>query len=174
MWGSPKSHSRRSVRLPRFLVDELARTVMTRPRDEPAFPSPPGAVLRNRNARAAWFDAAAREIGVPGLTPHELRHTAASLAVSAGADVKAVQRMLGHASAAMTLDRYADPFDDDLDEAADRRDALRSRSCGPRADRVRTPCGPEPARRLRPTPPRRRVRRSGWVSCEWRRGESNP
>ena len=34
--------------------------------------------------------------------------TAASLAVSAGANVKAVQRMLGHASAAMTLDVCAD------------------------------------------------------------------
>ena len=49
------------------------------------------------------------------LTIHDLRHTAASLAISAGANVKAVQRMLGHASAAMTLDTYADLFDDDLD-----------------------------------------------------------
>jgi integrase len=70
-----------------------------RPADELAFPSPQGAVLRNRNARSAWFDAAARAIGEPGLTPHELRHTAASLAIKGGAKVKAVQRMLGHASA---------------------------------------------------------------------------
>lgn len=35
--------------------------------------------------------------------------------MSAGANVKAVQRMLGHKSAAMTLDVYADLFDDDLD-----------------------------------------------------------
>ena len=51
----------------------------------------------------------------PRVTIHDLRHTAASLAVSSGANVKAVQRMLGHASAAMTLDTYADLFDDDLD-----------------------------------------------------------
>jgi len=38
--------------------------------------------------------------------------------VSAGANVKAVQKMLGHASAAMTLDVYADLFDDDLDAVA--------------------------------------------------------
>jgi integrase len=82
-------------------------------------------VLRNRNARRSWFDAAAAAIDEPGLTPHELRHTAASLAVSAGANVKAVQRMLGHASAAMTLDRYADLFDDDLDAVADRLDSIR-------------------------------------------------
>ncbi len=120
--------------LPRFLVDELARTVVTRPADELAFPSPQGAVLRNRNARSAWFDAAARAIGEPGLTPHELRHTAASLAIKAGANVKAVQRMLGHASAAMTLDRYADLFDDDLDDVADRLDTLRAASRGRVAD----------------------------------------
>jgi integrase len=40
-----------------------------------------------------------------------------------GANVKAVQRMLGHAKASMTLDVYADLFDDDLDVVADRFDA---------------------------------------------------
>jgi integrase len=40
----------------------------------------------------------------PRITAHALRHNAASLAVLAGANVKMVQRMLGHASAAMTLD----------------------------------------------------------------------
>jgi integrase len=133
-WGTPKTHGRRSVPLPRFLVDDLARTVVPRPANELAFPSPQGAVLRNRNARSAWFDAAARAIGEPGLTPHELRHTAASLAIKAGANVKAVQRMLGHASAAMTLNRYADLFDDDLDDVADRLDTLRAASRGQVAD----------------------------------------
>ena len=45
------------------------------------------------------------------------------LAVSVRANVKAVQRMLGHAKASMTLDTYADLFDEDLDEVADRLDA---------------------------------------------------
>jgi integrase len=56
------------------------------------------------------------------MTIHDLRHMAASLAVSAGANVKAVQRMLGHASAAVTLDTYADLFDDDLDAVSDALD----------------------------------------------------
>jgi site-specific recombinase XerC len=68
---------------------------------------------------------AAAAAGVAGLTPHELRHTSASLGVSAGANVKAVQRMLGHASAAMTLDMYADLFDDDLEAVAERLNVLR-------------------------------------------------
>ncbi len=38
--------------------------------------------------------------------------------MSAGANVKALQRMLGHASAAMTLDVYAELFDDDLNSVA--------------------------------------------------------
>jgi integrase len=45
---------------------------------------------------------------------------AASLAISAGANPKVVQRMLGHASAPMTLDVYADLFDSDLESVADR------------------------------------------------------
>lgn len=43
-------------------------------------------------------------------------------AIPAGTNVKAVQRMLGHASAAMTLDVYADLFEDDLEQVADRLD----------------------------------------------------
>ena len=59
----------------------------------------------------------------PSITPHDLRHSAASLAISAGANVKAVQRMLGHAKASMTLDVYADLFDADLDDVAANLDA---------------------------------------------------
>lgn len=69
------------------------------------------------------FDPAVTAAGLGDLQPHELRHTAASLAVAASANVQAVQRMLGHASAAMTLDVYSGLFDDDLDAVAERLDA---------------------------------------------------
>jgi len=67
-----------------------------------------------------------------------------SLAISAGANVKAVQRMLGHASAAMTLDTYADLFDDDLDAVAvalndARRASIAVRSFGSRDLRGQPP-----------------------------------
>lgn len=65
----------------------------------------------------------------PDLTPHDLRHTAASLAISVGANVKAVQRMLGHKSAAMTLDTYADLFDDDLAAVAQKIDSVVPKLC---------------------------------------------
>jgi integrase len=90
-WGLPKTHERRWVPVPRFLVDELAEHVAGKAADELVFTSPKGSVLRVRGARRAWFDRAVQRCGVPGgLHPHELRHTAASLAVSAGANVKAV------------------------------------------------------------------------------------
>jgi integrase len=123
-WGLPKSHERRWVPLPRLLADALAVQLAGKAPEELAFTTRHGAVLRVRGARRSWFDRAAVAAGVPGLTPHELRHTAASLAVSAGANVKAVQAMLGHAKASMTLDVYADLFDDDLDTVGERLDAV--------------------------------------------------
>jgi integrase len=132
-WGLPKSHERRWVPVPRFLVDDLAAQVAGKAPDELVFPSSVGTTLRVRSARRSWFDRAAVSVGLGGLTPHELRHTAASLAVSAGANVKAVQRMLGHAKASMTLDVYADLFDDDLEAVADRLDEIARREGGMRA-----------------------------------------
>lgn len=61
-------------------------------------------------------------------TFHNLRHTAVSLAISAGANIKVVQRIAGHKSATMTLDVYGDLFDDDLADSAKRLDAELSRS----------------------------------------------
>jgi integrase len=81
-----------------------------------------------------WIAGAATTPEFPTITPHDLRHTAASLAVSAGANVKVVQRMLGHAKASITLDVYADLFDEDLDSVLDRLDtAIKSA-----ADALRT------------------------------------
>jgi integrase len=122
IWGDPKNHQRRSVPIPRFLVDELDVLKAGKGPNDLMFTGARGGVLRNGNFRRDVFNPAAVKAGLDGLTPHELRHTAASLAISSGANVKAVQRMLGHASAAMTLDVYAGLFDDDLDGLADRMD----------------------------------------------------
>jgi integrase len=67
-------------------------------------------------------------LGTIRSTPLCCHHTAASLAISSGANVKAVHRMLGHASAAMTLDVYADLFDDDLDTVSASLNASRAAS----------------------------------------------
>ena len=63
--------------------------------------------------------------------PHELHANALSELLqekrSAGVNVLALQRMLGHTSAKVTLDTYADLFDDDLDAVAVTLDSRYSR-----------------------------------------------
>jgi integrase len=51
--------------------------------------------------------AAGAAIGVPGLRPHDLRHSYAVAALRSGVDVKTVQHNLGHRNASITLDTYA-------------------------------------------------------------------
>ena len=104
--GTPKSHKRRSVPFPRLLENELARACEGKGRAELVFGDANGNYLRRTRTSAgskSWFKTALRRCDIPPMTTHDLRHTAASLAISSGANVKAVQRMLGHASAAMTL-----------------------------------------------------------------------
>jgi len=120
VFGDPKTHAARAVPVPQFLADQLAAQVDEQPPDTFVFPARRGGVLRLRNWRREVFNPAVKSSGVQELTPHDLRHTAASLAIAAGANVKAVQRMLGHASAAMTLDVYSGLFEDDLDGVAER------------------------------------------------------
>ncbi|MDO5533198.1 MAG: tyrosine-type recombinase/integrase [Propionibacteriaceae bacterium] len=150
VWGATKTHERREVPLPRFLAVLLEGHVMGKAPDALVFTGPQGAVLRGSTFRARALSHAAEELGlcvpkldaegkqvtrrrrgvdVPVFTghfhPHEFRHTAASLAIASGADVKVVQQMLGHKSATMTLDLYGHLFPDRLDVVADAMEAAR-------------------------------------------------
>jgi integrase len=117
--------------------------------DDLVFAAPGGGVLRIATFRTRVFNPAVAKL--PGIdedgkpttdwprpTMHDLRHTAASLSISAGANAKAVQTMLGHKSAALTLDTDADLFPDDLEAVAEALDpavlALRKSA----ADALRT------------------------------------
>ncbi len=126
VFSSPKTHQSRSVPIPRFMIDDLASLAAGRGENDFVFSSPRGDVLRNRNFRRAGFEPAVAAAGLGPLTPHALRHTAASLAIAAGANVKVVQTMLGHKSATMTLDLYGHLFADQLDEVADAMEAARA------------------------------------------------
>lgn len=101
-----------------------------RPDDAPLFTARKGGPLRNSNFRHYFFDPAVQRAGLAPLTPHNLRDTAASLAVASGANVKAVQRMLGHASASMTLDVYSGLFDAELDDVAERMNDAATEALG--------------------------------------------
>ena len=52
------------------------------------------------------------------LTLYSLRHTFASVAIAAGADVKTLQELMGHEDATVTLNTYAAAFADRRVEVA--------------------------------------------------------
>jgi integrase len=122
--GTLKSHKSRTVALPAFVIDALAVTAAGKGRDELLWATAAGTPLGPPAPTTSWLAyAVARcrkaDPAFPRVTAHALRHTAASLAIHAGANPLVVQRMLGHASAAMTLDVYADLFESDLDTVAE-------------------------------------------------------
>lgn len=124
--GTPKTWETRDVPMPTQVVDALRPLCEGRDGDALVFTRPNGERLIEQSADKVakhddayqWFGRALKESNCPRLTIHDLRHTAASIAISSGANVKAVQRMLGHRLASMTLDTYADLFDSDLEEVA--------------------------------------------------------
>jgi integrase len=82
----------------------------------------------------AWWVRARDDVGLEGMRFHDLRHGFASALISAGCSIKAVQRALGHASAATTLDIYAHLWGDDEDHIR----AAVDRALGPAEDQLRT------------------------------------
>lgn len=125
--GSPKSGKPRTVSLPAVVVELLGDGGEP---DALVFPDSAGGHMRGTNVRRRWWAAA---VAAAGLFPrtetnaageavtvydfklHELRHTAASLAIQAGANIKALQNMLGHESAGLTLDRYGHLYGSDVE-----------------------------------------------------------
>jgi len=124
--STPKTDaSTRLVPLPAIVIDSLRAEMEGRHPTDLVFPGSDGDYMRRVRASAgskSWWKSALKAAGVETMVIHDLRHTAASIAVNAGGNVKSVQRMLGHASAAMTLDRYADLFDEGLDRLLDQID----------------------------------------------------
>jgi integrase len=134
--GSPKNGKGRTVSLPAFVADLL-------PPGQPdalVFPDSEGGHMRGTNVRRRWWS---RAVAAAELFPrtevdetvvydfklHELRHTAASLAIQAGANIKALQNMLGHESAGLTLDRYGHLYGSDVEAVGVAINALLTRKC---------------------------------------------
>jgi integrase len=114
--GQTKSRHHRSVSVPQFVLDELSVQCAKRSLDDLVFGD--GAYLPRPKSDGGWFAGAVKRAKVQKITPHDLRHSCASIAISFGVNVLALSRMLGHTSAKVTLDTYTDLFDTDLDAVA--------------------------------------------------------
>lgn len=73
--------------------------------DSPVCVNGSGKMLEPRNLNR-WWNAFRVEAGFPTLLLHELRHTAASIALGLGVDIETVQKALGHSDASVTLNTY--------------------------------------------------------------------
>jgi integrase len=126
--GPTKSHQTRSVAVPPSLAaaleDHLAQRVAADP-DHLVFTGPKGAPLRYSAFYHRLWRPTLRRLGLPAVGIHVTRHSAAAAMISAGATPKAVQAVMGHASAAFTLTVYGHLFDADLDALAERLDDQR-------------------------------------------------
>lgn len=140
--GSPKNGKARTASLPAFVGDLLFTASDD---DALVFPDSAGGYMRGSNVRRRWWsqavakaqlfprtttDAAGKPTVVYDFKLHELRHTAASLAIQAGANIKALQNMLGHESAGLTLDRYGHLYGSDVEAVGVAINALLTRGCG--------------------------------------------
>jgi integrase len=116
--GDTKTHQRRSVPiLTTALADELKQVVNRRDPSEFLFPGPDGGSMSIGWFRVR-FDRAVTQLGLEGVTPHTLRHTAGSLALASGASVVTVQKLLGHLNATTTMNVYSHQLPDDFDTLA--------------------------------------------------------
>ena len=87
----------------------ISAYVFTRESDpEPMHPQSPTRYLKNFSDR----------YGVPGLHPHKLRHTFASIAITSGADIASVSEALGHTDKAVTLRMYTHASEESISRAS--------------------------------------------------------
>ncbi len=145
------------MRLPRFLCAELGAYLASRPSDPDAlvFTALSGTPLWENNFVRRHFKPAigaaneqlvktARAGERPALLPeglrfYDLRHSCASLLIAKGASVKAVQKQLGHKSAAMTLDVYGHLWPDETERLAERMDQAHAAAVSERSRPQRGP-----------------------------------
>lgn len=136
--GPPKTRAAiRTVTLPRWVAARLeahARDHTGRSPDGFVFPAPAGGVLPRTRFRARFWLPAVEAAALDGLRVHDLRHTAVSLWIQSGADVKTVAVRAGHTSVSVVLDRYGHLYGD-ADAAL--ADALEHLAPQPSAEVVR-------------------------------------
>jgi integrase len=114
----PKNASRRTVDLPQRAVEALRRHRKQQAEEQLkmgssrqdqglVFATNKGTPLDAQNIVNRHFKPLLRRAGLPDIRWHDLRHACATLLLSRGTHPTYVQKLLGHASVQLTLDRYS-------------------------------------------------------------------
>lgn len=125
VFGPTKTHAMRKFPLPPSLAADFKRHLENGVGLEPdalVFTSPTGTPLRYRNFMRRVWRPILEGLELPDVGVHVLRHSAAAALIQSGASATAVQKILGHRSAAFTLTVYGHIFDTDLDLVAEKPD----------------------------------------------------
>lgn len=106
--------SRRTFTLLPEAVDALAeqrrrqdadRGTVPRPIDGLVFTTPTGQPIHSTNILPDWYRVS-RSLGLPRVTTHDLRHSAASIMFEAGVPIPVIAYIMGHSSMRVTMDLY--------------------------------------------------------------------
>lgn len=134
--NEPKNHDNRVVPFPPQILGQRLRDA-TADKDPNALLFPrPGVIndgdnltkadyVRRPDTRDGWFAESIKRVkGIPDtMTPHDLRHTAVSLAIHAKVNPLLVARIAGHRDFSTTMRVYADLYNEDLAAAGAALDA---------------------------------------------------
>lgn len=119
----PKDKRHRRVAIPDVALAEIKKDMKDKLPTALLWTAHGGGYLTTPSRRSWWHSAvdACREKDkdFPPVSPHDLRHAAASMLIAAGASVMVVSSQLGHQSAKRTLDVYSHLMGDELDSVVD-------------------------------------------------------
>ncbi|SIM62306.1 site-specific integrase [Mycobacteroides abscessus] len=137
----------RTIPLPQVVIDALKPRIAGRAADRPAVTSPNGSLLRSGNwRRHTHWNKVLTETHLAPLTIHDLRHTYASLARKSGADLRYVQKTMGHSTPTVTANIYSDLYSDELDQVATNLDQLHATEIqNPRTGQKPDESNPQPS-----------------------------
>jgi integrase len=113
-----KNYRQRVIDLPEILRNNCTSWIDGKGPEDPLFHTELGTHLRNTNFTRRVFHPALQRAGVRKIRVHDLRHTAASIAISEGATPNMVQELLGHSDSQITMRIYAHVFQADRDKVA--------------------------------------------------------
>lgn len=127
----PKSKSgKRFIKLPAMAVESLwkqraAQMAEGLAKSPFVFTSKNGELLRQSNFEQFTWKPCRKAAGIPDTVVfHDLRHTSASILLSAGTSPKVIAERLGHSKISLTMDRYAHLMPGMQDAAASHMDSM--------------------------------------------------